>query len=82
MWPFRKARSEWTALKDSVAATREELVQQRENHLTHIEMYGKQQTELLTKACEALDGVRLDLKEQTGYLRASITPVRRTLRKK
>jgi hypothetical protein len=70
LWPFRK-----------LSAIHAELIAQRENHLTHIEAHGKEQVELLGKACAALDGVRLDLKEQTGYLRA-VSPVPAPRRKR
>ena len=80
LWPFRKARKEWAALKEEQSSIHAELVQQRTNHLTHIEEYGKQQIALLTKACEVLDGVRLDLREQTVILRMS-TPHKRAAKK-
>ncbi len=70
MWPFRSARKEWKSLKESVAETKAELVHQRENHLTHIEAHGKEQVDLLGKVVDVLDGVRLDLKEQTGFIQA------------
>ncbi len=82
LWPFRKIKKEWTAFKTEQATIHSELVQQRENHLTHIEDYGKQQTELLTKACEVLDGVRLDLREQTVILRMGCPRTRRATAKK
>ena len=78
LWPFRKIKKEWTAFKTEQATIHSELVQQRENHLTHIEQYGKTQTELLAKICDVLDGVRLDLCEQTTILRVlGVAPTRR-----
>ncbi len=71
MWPFRKAKKEWHDLKTALASTQTELTHQRENHLTHIEEHSKTQVELLTKMSDTLDGVRLDLREQTGYLKAT-----------
>lgn len=82
LWPFRRARKEISEFKSQQEAIYSELVQQRENHLTHIEDYGKQQTELLTKACEVLDGVRLDLREQTVILRMGCPRTRRAAAKK
>jgi hypothetical protein len=78
MWPFRKARSEWTTLKKEQASIHAELVQQRTNCLTTLQSQGVQQIELLGKTVAALDGVRLDLAEQTGYLKAAmVQPIRR-----
>lgn len=78
MWPFRKARSEWTALKKEQASIHAELVQQRTNCLTTLQSQGVSQIELLGKTVAALDGVRLDLAEQTGYLKAAVVqPIRR-----
>lgn len=79
MWPFRKARKEWTALKDEQAAIRTELVQQRTNCLQTLQNQGVEQIALLGKAVSALDGVRIELAEQTGYLKA-FTPAPRTRR--
>lgn len=79
MWPFRKAHKEWTSLKENIEATHKELVQQRTNCLVTLQSQGATQIELLGKTVAALDGVRLDLAEQTGYLRApmAIPPRRR-----
>ncbi len=71
MWPFRKARKEWLSLKDTTAAIQQELVQQRTNCLHTLQCQGDTQINLLTKAADTLDGIRLDIKEQTGYLMAS-----------
>lgn len=85
MWPFRKARKEWSALKVNIEATHKELVQQRTNCLTTLQEQGAEQIALLVKTVSALDGVRLDLAEQTGFLRAGVAPLprrRRALAKK
>lgn len=84
VWPFRRMKKEWIEMKADQATIHSELVQQRTNHLTHIEEYGKNQTELLTKMCNVLDGVRLDLAEQTGYLKAFVPAprIRRAAAKK
>ena len=84
LWPFRKARKEWTALKTEQASIRAELVQQRTNCLATLQTQGVTQIELLGKTVAALDGVRLDLAEQTGYLRAMTAqpPRRRRTAKK
>ena len=71
LWPFRKARKEWVSLKEEQSLIHQELVKQRENHLTHIESYGKQQTELLTKVCDTLDKIHLSQAEMTGMCRAN-----------
>jgi hypothetical protein len=84
LWPFRKARMEWTALKKEQASIHAELVQQRTNCLTTLQAQGVQQIALLGKTVAALDGVRIDLAEQTGYLRSLTAqpPRRRRVTKK
>ena len=82
LWPLRRARKEISEFKSQQGAIHAELVQQRENHLTHIEQYGKTQTELLAKMCDVLDGVRLDLREQTVILRMPCPRVRTRVAKK
>jgi hypothetical protein len=82
MWPFRKMKKEWQGVKESLAAVHEELSVQRSNHLSHIESNGKQQIELLAKMAESMDGVRLDLREQTTILRMSAPKMRVTRKKK
>lgn len=78
MWPFRIARKEWTTLKDNIEATHKELTQQRTNCLSTLQSQGATQIELLTKTVAALDGMKLELAEQTGYLKASLAiPPRR-----
>jgi hypothetical protein len=81
MWPFRKAHKEWIALKGDIAATHKELVQQRTNCLNTLQNQGDKQIELLGKTVAALDGVRLELATQTGYLQAAALPVRRVRHK-
>ncbi len=81
MWPIRKVKKEWASLRDAVASTQAELVLQRTNCLTTLSHQGEEQVKLLSKVSETLDGVRLDLAEQTGYLRAGVTPVRRRSKK-
>ncbi len=84
VWPFRRARKEWNTLKDEQSKIHDELVQQRTNCLTTLQLQGVEQISLLTKTVAALDGVRLDLAEQTGYLRAMTAqpPRRRRIAKK
>lgn len=71
MWPFRKARKEWLSLKETTTAIQQELVQQRTNCLHTLQDQGETQIGLLGKVADTLDGVRIELAEQTGYLRAS-----------
>ena len=80
LWPFRKARKEWAALKEEQSSIHAELVQQRTNCLTTLQSQGVTQIELLGKTVAALDGVRLDLAEQTGCLRAMTAQPPRTRR--
>lgn len=83
VWPLKKAKKEWVGLKDSIANAHSELVKQRTNCLGTLQAQGETQIALLSKTVAALDGVRLDLAEQTGYLRASAAqPVRRRAAKK
>jgi hypothetical protein len=82
MWPFRKARKEWITLKEEQSKIHSELVQQRTNCLTTLQQSNQQQVKLLEKAVDILEGVRLDLKEQTGYLKASSVPRRLSARKR
>ena len=82
MWPIKKARKEWVSLKDTTQAIQNELAQQRTNCLATLQAQGDTQINLLTKAVDTLEGVRLDLAEQTGYLRASSAPACRARAKK
>lgn len=76
--PFKKAIKEWISLKDSIASTKAELIHQRTNCLTTLQDQGEKQVELLTKVADTLEGVRLDLKEQTGYLMGvTVSPARK-----
>jgi hypothetical protein len=76
--PFRKMKTEWVEMKKGQASIHSELVQQRLNCLNTLQTQGAQQIDLLGKTVAALNGVRLDLAEQTGYLRAlTSVPIRR-----
>ena len=70
MWPFRKARKEWTALKEEQAAIHKELVHQRTNCLNMLQQ-GATLVDLQTKTVDLLQGVRIDLAEMSGYLRSN-----------
>lgn len=59
-WPFTK-----------LAKIHEELTVQRTNCLQTLQEDGKTQIQLLEKVSDTLNGVRLDLKEQTGFLAAA-----------
>ena len=67
--PWPDGATEWIALKDEQAAIRTELTTQRTNCLNTLQMQGVEQIKLLGKAVDVLDGVRLDLREQTTILR-------------
>lgn len=77
MWPLKYVRKEWNEAKEKLDAVQAELAQQRTNCLRTLQDQGVKQIELLTKATDTLDGVRLDLKEQTGFLSASLPKRRR-----
>jgi len=71
MYPYNKAKAAYTNLMGAVQSTKDELVLQRSNHLKHIQAEGEKQTALLGKTTELLENIRLELAEQTGFLRAS-----------
>ena len=70
MWPVRKIKQEWKGVKESLAAVHNELGIQRNNCLATLQNQGEEQIALLSKTVAALDGVRLDLATQTGYMAA------------
>jgi hypothetical protein len=80
LWPFKKVRKEWTEFKDEQLAIHSELVRQRENCLNTLQLQGDTQIVLLRNMNNTLDGIRLDLAQQAGFLGAS--PVRRRPSKK
>ncbi len=83
MWPVRKVKKEWQGMVEKLAAVHEELGVQRNNCLTTLQRQGDTQIELLSKTVAALDGVRIDLATQTGYMAASaLKEVPRRRRKK
>ena len=82
MWPYNKAKQAYRALMDTMKATQAELTLQRQNCLDTLQRQGESQVNLLTKACDTLDGVRLDLKEQTGFLQGLTSPRRASARAK
>ena len=71
MWPIRKVKKEWIVLKEEQGKIHAELVQQRENHLTHIEKYSKDQVDLLGKVVDTLGEIRISQAEMTGYCKAN-----------
>jgi hypothetical protein len=71
LWPIRKMKKEWVALKEEQSLIHEELTHQRVNHLTHIEEYGRQQTELLGKVVDTLNDIRISQSEMTGFCKAN-----------
>jgi hypothetical protein len=82
LWPIRKARSEWVALKDAVIETKKELETQRTNCLATLSQQGATQIEILGKVADTLEGVRLDLKEQTGFIQGlTLSPRKRYAKK-
>jgi ABC-type enterochelin transport system substrate-binding protein len=82
MWPVRKAKKEWVALKTNLQETHKELVQQRTNCLTTLQQQGETQIELLGKTVAVLDGLRLDTREQTTMLRMGLPRARARSSKK
>ena len=84
MWPFRKARKEWIELKKDQASIHAELVQQRTNCLSTLQMQGDRQIELLGEVSKTLTGMALSQAEMTGYCKANTgcMPMRRRRAKK
>lgn len=81
MWPFRKARKEWMALKEEQASIHAELVQQRTNCLNTLQQQGEAQIKLLTKATDSLENIALSQAEMTGFCKANAcSPTVRTRR--
>ena len=78
MFPFRKAKAEFVAIKTAVLETKKELEQQRTNCLTRLQSQGDEQIKLLGKMADTLDGVRVDFKEHTGFIQGLVQSPRRT----
>lgn len=68
-YPFRQAKAKWTALNTKLNDVHSELTTQRNNCLTTLQTQGTKQIELLEKAVDVLDGVRLDNREMLTHLR-------------
>jgi hypothetical protein len=82
MFPFRKAKAEFLSIKAAVLETKQELEQQRTNCLSTISQQGATQIQLLGKVADTLEGVRLDLKEQTGFIQGlTLSPRKRYAKK-
>ena len=71
MWPFRKARKEWIALKNEQSSFHAELVTQRTNCLTTLQTQGDRQIELLGTMSATLTGMALSQAEMTEYCKAN-----------
>jgi hypothetical protein len=71
MWPIRKVSGAYQEFTGKLDGISKELSTQRTNCLATLQGQGDKQIELLSKTVDTLDGVRLDLREQTGYLRAA-----------
>jgi len=80
MWPIRKARTEWIALKHEQSLIHQELVQQRINCLTTLQNQGDEQIKLLGKMSGSLENIALSQTEVAGYL--SGPKIRRRIAKK
>ena len=78
MFPFRKAKAEFVAIKTAVLETKKELEQQRTNCLSTLQTQGDKQIELLGKMSDTLDGVRLDFAEHRSYVQGLVQSPRRT----
>jgi hypothetical protein len=81
MWPFRKARKEWVALKNEQSLIHQELVAQRTNCLATLQTQGDKQIELLSKMSGTLENISLSQAEMVGCLRGPVV-IRRKIAKK
>lgn len=70
MWPVKKAKRIWTENQEKLDKIASELAVQRTNCLTTLQDQGERQIALLTKAVDALDGIRVTQAEMSGYLKA------------
>jgi hypothetical protein len=70
--PFRQAKAKWEALNAKLNDVHTELSMQRNNCLATLQSQGTKQIELLEKAVDVLDGVRLDNREVLTHLRSKI----------
>ena len=79
--PLKYVKREWIAIKGQMKATHAELENQRINCLSTLQTQGASQIELLRDSVKTLGDIRVELAEQTGFLRAgtkpSVTVVRR-----
>jgi uncharacterized membrane-anchored protein YhcB (DUF1043 family) len=73
LWPLKYAKKEWTELKEQMKSTHAELESQRTNCLTTLQSQGNAQIELLKDSVRTLGDIRIELAEQTGFLRAANT---------
>ena len=71
MWPLRKMKSEWNAMKSEQTNIHSELVKQRENCLQTLQTQGDRQIELLGKTVDILGDVRVSIAEMAGYCKAN-----------
>ena len=71
LWPFRRARKEWNALKEEQGKIYSELVTQRTNCLSTLQTQGDRQIELLGKVVDTLGEIRVGQAEMTGYCKAN-----------
>jgi hypothetical protein len=62
MWPFRALRKKWNDASTRLEIIERELVQQRTNHLTHIETNTKNTVDVLNKLHDTQT-------EMNGYLK-------------
>lgn len=86
MWPFRRMKKEWVALKEEQSLIHEELVKQRTNCLTTLQSQGDRQIELLGDMSKSLNAIALSQAEMTGFCKANACAptvrIRRASRKK
>lgn len=74
LFPFRHiakyVRGQWEEKSRLLTEVHQELTLQRTNCLNTLQEQGKEQTRTLGKVASVLEEIRVELAEQTGYLRA------------
>lgn len=68
MYPIKKIMGAYKTTVDKLETVHQELVQQRTNHLTHIESSNEKQVEILSRVATTLEAMHLDQRTLLGRL--------------
>lgn len=69
MWPIKRITRAYEETMVKLEVVHQELVQQRTNHLSHIEMSNEKQVEILGKVASTLEAMHLDQRELLGRVK-------------